>query len=219
MTSNRQTIVAVQPRGPGTRPTVILPRKSRGNPGPAAAHGDDSERSLEGRSSSGASAPGRSSSGRSSNPFGNKRICGDIFSINSDQNLEGILYRSRTLDGIAGKKGAASALTHMHSAPRDGKPEDGWSGEEDEEPEEDEDDDDEQGEEEEEEDKIYGFGEDSDSDEDDEAVSALSSRQRLALTLKNWCTVDANVKVRGWMAELGCRDRTKGPSDCPRSRE
>jgi hypothetical protein len=100
--------------------------------------------------------------------FGDKRICGDLFS-SGKQNLDGILYKSRTsqstfgpsrLPEVAGEEGPAD------------DPEDSDDGMLD---------------------KIYGFDEESDSEDDEEAASALSSRQRLALTLKNWCVDEANV--------------------------
>ena len=45
------------------------------------------------------------------------------------------------------------------------------------------------------EDKICGYDDESNSEDDDEAISALTQRQRLALTLKNWCMEEENVGI------------------------
>lgn len=102
--------------------------------------------------------------------FGEKRICGDLFS-SGKHNLDGILYKSRT--------------SHSAFGPTSDHENDGLETNAEDSADSDQ----------EAVDKIYGFLEESDSEDDEEAISALSSRQRLSLTLKNWCVDESNVGV------------------------
>ena len=132
--------------------------------------------------------------------FGGKKLCGDVFGSSRDAEStdSSLMYKSRTgfgspLDGgvvskgptsgskpssrRGGEEGGESAfeIDRQQGAALELAADDGMASSPG--------------------DKIFGFDEESESDNDEEAISALTQRQRLALTLKNWCMVEKNVEI------------------------